>query len=443
MKIKEGEKSLEKTIFLYFLPIALGFLLQQAYSIADGLVLGRLVGSRALAAVSGSNTTIISLVITFFAGLSSGPMVLIAQAYGKGDKKEVKKVISNALLLSLIVGFIFFIVIELSAMDIHRALKTPDDILKESVKYIKWYFLGMIPTLLFNMGSNMLRSFGEVKKPLIYLAISTLSNIFFDILFVLLMDDAIKAVAIASAISQLISAILIIISLMRLDKDIALSVNPGVIKDSLKIGIPTALQNSMYFVTGLIISVAINRLGSGSVAAWAIFYKYDGLYWALSSSFNLTLTALSGQFYGAKDEKTLKATAFKGVLCYLAVALPFSILLFIFRYPLSLLFTKDISVVEESSKIIGYIALMYPTFAITEIFAAVMRGTGNTFKPTMITFLSIFALRLLMLFFIVMRMPSDFSISCCYFIPWIVSSVLFALYYFFGNWLKPFEKEKE
>ncbi len=435
--MKREERTLTKNIFLYFMPIALGFLLQQAYSIVDGLVLGHFAGAKALAAVNGSNSTIISLVITFFAGISSGPMVLIAQAYGKGDKREVKKVISNALLLSLIIGFIFFLTIELFSMNIHRALKTPDDIINDSVKYIKWYFVGMVPALIFTMGSNMLRSFGEVKKPLIFLAICTLSNAIFDMLFVFIMEDAIKAVAIASALSQLISALLILFPLMRLDKDIALSLSfdPFVIKAALKIGIPTALQNSMYFITGLIISIAINRLGTESVAAWAIFYKYDGLYWALSSSFNLALTALSGQFYGAKDERTLRASALNGVLCYLAVALPFSLILFIFRYPLSMLFTSEISVVEEASRIIGYIALMYPTFALTEILAAIMRGTGNTFRPTLITFLSIFVLRLMMLFFIVLRAPSDFAIACCYFIPWIASSVLFALYYFLGSWL--------
>lgn len=435
--MKSKERSLARTIFLYFLPIALGFLLQQAYSIADGLVLGRLSGSRALAAISGSNSTIISLVITFFAGISSGPMVLIAQAYGKGNKKEVKKVIANALFISLAIGFAFFIIIEVSALNIHKALKTPEDIIDESVRYIKWYFMGMVPTLLFNMGSNMLRSFGEVKKPLIFLAICTLSNVVFDILFVLIMEDDIKAVAIASALSQLISALLILLSLLRLDKDMSLSLSFDleVIKNSLKIGIPTALQNSMYFITGLIISVAINRLGTDSVAAWAIFYKYDGLFWALSSSFNLSLTALSGQFYGASDEKALRDSALKGVLCYLAVALPFSIILFVFRYPLSLLFTPDSAVVEEAARIIGYIALTYPTFTITEIFAAIMRGTGNTFKPTLITFMSIFVLRLVMLFTIVLRFPSDFAIACCYFIPWIVSSLLFAFYYFFGSWL--------
>ena len=434
------------TIFSYFLPITAAFLLQQAYSIADGLVLGRMIGPKALAAVSGSNSTIINLVITFFAGLSSGPMVLTAQAHGRNDRVSVKKTISNAIILSLVIGFIFFLLILAFATNLHRALKTPDELISDAVRYLRWYFIGMIPTLIFNMGSNIMRSLGETKKPLYFLIVCTVLNIGLDVFFVLIMQDGILGVAIASGLSQAVSAVLILISLSRLDSDIRLTVNHLIvdktdIQRSLKIGLPAALQNSMYFVTSLLISSAINRLGTNSIASWAIFYKYDGIFWALSSAFNLAITSLSGQYFGARKINELKECASKGVLAYFLVAVPFSGILFILRNYASSLFTEDVIIIEESVKIIGYIVLFYPTFAFTEIFAAVIRGTGNTIRPTLLTFVSIFLLRIIIIFLVVMRMPSDLTISLCYVIPWIVSSILFCIYYCFGSWLKPFSIE--
>lgn len=440
------DPSVFRTIFSYFAPITAAFLLQQAYSLADGLVLGRMVGSKALAAVSGSNNTIINLVITFFAGLSSGPMVLTAQAYGRNDRASVKRTISNAMVLSLVVGFIFFLLIFVFAQGLHRVLETPEELIPDAVRYLRWYFIGMIPTLIFNMGSNVMRSLGETKKPLYFLIVCTVLNIGLDVLFVQTFADGILGVAVASGLSQAVSAVLILLSLTRLDPDIRLTpanliVDKTDTQKSLKIGLPTALQNSMYFVTSLLISSAINRLGTNSIASWAIFYKYDGLFWALSSSFNLAITSLSGQYYGARKNKELKECASKGVLAYLLVSVPFSVLLFAFRKYASALFTEDVTIIEEAAKIIGYIVLFYSTFVFTEILAAVIRGTGNTARPTLLTFASIFLLRLLLIFGVVMRMPSDLTISLCYVIPWIVSSLLFCLYYRFGAWLKPFSVE--
>ncbi len=443
---EKKDSSVLFTIFSYFVPITASFLLQQAYSIADGLVLGRMVGPKALAAVSGSNATIINLVITFFAGLSSGPMVLTAQAYGRNDRASVKRTISNAMVLSLVVGLIFFLLICFLAQSLHCVLETPQELIPDAVRYLKWYFIGMIPTLIFNMGSNVMRSLGETKKPLYFLIVCTALNIGLDVLFVQTFKDGILGVAIASGLSQAVSAVLILLSLSRLDPDIRLTPTHLIVdktdtQKSLKIGLPTALQNSMYFVTSLLISSAINRLGTNSIASWAIFYKYDGIFWALSSSFNLAITSLSGQYYGARKCKELKECAKKGVFAYFLVAVPFSVLLFAFRKYASSLFTEDFTIIEEAVKIIGYIVLFYPTFAFTEIFAAVIRGTGNTARPTLLTFISIFLLRILIIFVVVMRMPSDLTISLCYVIPWIVSSVLFCLYYCYGSWLKPFSVE--
>lgn len=435
------DKSIFTKIFSYFLPIAIGMLLQQSYSIFDGLILGRLVGKEALASVSGTNSTLINLVITLFAGLSSGAMVLSSQAFGRKDTKDVRKTINNAVIFSLIFGIVLFILILFLAPLLHKAMKTPSELFIKSVEYIRWYFIGVIPMLLFNMGCNILRSLGQNKKPLLFLVISSATNIILDIVFTLTFKNAIKAVAIASAISQYIAAIMIVISLFHLKDGMSLSFSSTMIdlpnlKESLRIGVPSAFQNALYFLTSLVINVAINTLGSDGVASWAIFFKYDSIYWALSSSFALAITSVSGQAYGEGSKDKVLMTARSGVLCYLLVAVPFCLLLFFLRNYAPLLFTKDSVVIISSSEVLGYLALTYPLFTFTEVFSAVMRGTGNTFKPTLITFLSICVLRLLILFFYTFPYLSNLSISLCYSLTWGFSSLLFLIYYKKGHWMK-------
>lgn len=435
------DKAIFKKILSYFLPIAIGMILQQSYSIFDGLILGRLVGKEALASVSGTNSTLINLVITLFAGLSSGAMVLSSQAFGKKDNNQIRTTINNAVVFSLLFGIVLFILILFLAPLLHKAMKTPEELFIKSVEYIRWYFLGVIPMLLFNMGCNILRSLGQNKKPLLFLVISSSINIILDIIFVLTFKNPIKAVAIASAISQYIAAIMIVISLFRLKDDMSLSFSKNMIdlhnlKESLRIGVPAAFQNALYFLTSLVINIAINTLGSDGVASWAIFFKYDSIYWALSSSFALAITSVSGQAYGEGSKDKVLMTARNGVLCYLLVAIPFSLLLFLLRNYAPLLFANDSIVISSSSSIIGYIALTYPLFTFTEVYAAVMRGVGNTFKPTLLTFLSICVLRLLILFFFTFPHLSNLSISLCYSITWGFSSLLFILYYKLGHWMK-------
>lgn len=435
------KREVGKTIFTYFFPLALGFLLQQAYSLVDGLILGRMVGSDGLASIGGTNSTLINLVITFFAGLSSGPMVLSSQAFGAKKKEEVQKIINTAFFSSIILGIFLFIVVELLSEKIHIIMKTPLSSFEYSITYIKWYFLGIIPTLIFNMGTNILRSLGENKKPLYYLIFSITLNFFLDILFVFIFSNKVMAVALASALSQLISSLFVIRTLYTLKDGMNLSFKGKLIYSdklisSIKIGIPAALQNAMYFVTSILISYVINLLGAKSVAAWSIFFRFDGIYWALSSSFSLSLANVSGLFYGEKNIKKVKYSGSIGVFCYLLVAIPFCLILFLLRNILPSLFVHEVEVAKEAGTIIGYIALTYPVFAYTEIYSSVMRGTGETLKPTILTFISICVLRVLFIALVCLRYPSDLTVSLCYSITWAFSSLFFIIYYHKGGWLK-------
>jgi len=426
----------------YFWPTALGFVLQQGYAIVDSVVVGRFLGKGALAAIGGTNLTVLNLVITMFAGLSTGPMVVISQQCGSGERDKVGKTIQNSMLISLIVGIAIMAMILPAARGIHVLMRTPSDILDQSVTYIRWYFIGIVPMLVFNMGSSVFRALGKANKPLVFLAICTVVNLFLDLLFVLVLKMGIRGAAVASGLSQLLSAALVVSGLTRLKDGTALpmkgwSFDTALVGRILHVGLPTAIQNALYFISGLLVSYCVNLLGTDGVAAWAIFYKFDSLFWAVSSSFNISVTNVSGMYYGAKDMVSLRRCSTRGILCYLAVTLPFCAALALTRGVSPRMFTNDAAVITEASRILLYMSICYPMFTLTEILGAVMKGTGRTVKPTIITFISICVLRIVLVFTITLRHTTSFTIALCSFIPWSTSSLLFTAYYLSGRWLGP------
>ncbi len=423
----------------YFWPTALGFVLQQGYALVDSLVVGQFLGKGALAAIGGTNLTVINLVITMFAGLSTGPMVVISQQLGKGEKDNVGRSIQNSMLISLFVGLAALLAVQLSARGIHSVMKTPADIFEDSVTYLRWYFIGIVPMLIFNMGSSVFRALGKARIPLVFLAVCTVVNLVLDLLFVLVLKDGVRGAALASGLSQLLSAVLVVIFLSRQEDGMALPLrrwlgDRRVVARILSIGTPTALQNAMYFISGLLISYCVNLLGTDGVAAWAIVLKFDSLFWAISSAFNIAVTNVSGVLVGAGDETGLKKCASKGLLCYFSVTLPFCAILFLTRSVSPKLFSSDLSVITQSAEILLYMSLSYLPFAFTEIYGAVMKGTGYTVKPTILTFISICLLRIVLVFAMTLRHTTNLTIALCYSISWTVSSILFSAFWFSGKW---------
>ncbi len=438
MRTQTVERGISGTIMSYFWPTALGFILQQGYALVDSMVVGRYLGKGALAAIGGTNLTMINLVLTMFAGLSTGSMVLISQQCGKGERDKVGRTIQNSMLISLIVGAIFLLVIQLSARGIHVLMKTPGEVLDDSVIYLRWYFIGMVPMLVFNMGSSVLRALGRANRPLVFLAICTVVNFLLDLLFVIVLKAGVRGAAAASGLSQLISAIMMVVSLTHLENGLSWkdwSLDRALVSRMLSIGLPAAVQNALYFISSLLMSYCVNRLGTDGVAAWAILFKFDSLFWALSSAFNISVTNVSGMYYGAHDMGKVRKTASRGVLCYLSVVIPFCAALLLTRGVSPYLFSSDQAVVRQASSILLYMSLSYPLFTFTEILGAVIKGTGETVKPTILTFISIVVLRVALVFTLTLRNTTNLTISLCYMIPWGVSSLLFSLLYLSGRWL--------
>ena len=257
--------SIWKQLLLFSLPLMAGNLFQQLYNTVDSIVVGNFVGKEALASVGGSASTIINLLVGFFVGLSSGATVIISQYYGADNRRRVSDSVHTAIALAIAGGVVIMLIGLVSARFALTAMGTPDDILSLSLTYMKIYYLGTIQSMIYNMGSGILRAVGDSKRPLYFLIASCLVNIVLDLLFVAVLGMGVSGAAIATIASQFFSAILTLIALLRTQDSYRLIVSKirfhrDLLFDIIKIGLPAGLQSAMYSISNLLIPVSYTHL---------------------------------------------------------------------------------------------------------------------------------------------------------------------------------------
>lgn len=429
-----------KQLLLFFIPILIGSAFQQLYNTVDTLIVGQFVGTSALAAV-GAPGTLINLLLNFFVGLAGGASVIVGQYYGAQNEKGVSRVVHTASALSILFGFMLSIFGVMFADEMLHMIAVPEDIFKDTLLYTRIFFLGMIPSIAYNVGAGILRAIGDSKTPLYFLIISTIANIILDIIFVVVFKLAVAGVAIATVMCQTLSALLVAMKLIRSKECYKLTIrNIAIDKISLikilQIGLPTGLQSVMYSISNLIIQTNVNSLGTNSIAAWSVTGKIDALFWMMIGAFGVSISTFVAQNYGAGKIDRIK----QGVkTCYIMSAIGSAIMSIFFVFcgrPLFALFTSDVDVINIGMEIIYAMSPYYITFVGIEIYSSSIRATGEALKPMLITAFGVCGLRILWMFLVV---PHDLTISTiclCYPITWITTSIMFTIYYHKGHWLK-------
>ncbi|MEG1361308.1 MAG: MATE family efflux transporter [Lachnospiraceae bacterium] len=429
-----------KQLLIFFGPILLGTLFQQLYSTVDAIIVGKYIGTQALAAV-GNTSVFISLLIGFFMGLAGGAGVVISQFYGANEHKNVNLSVHTSYALAIVGSFIFMIVGIIIAPTVLQWMNTPADIYEMSLSYTRIYFLGMIPMLVYNIGSGILRAVGDSKRPLYFLIVASIANIVLDLLFVTTFHMGVNGTAIATNLSQLISAVLVTLHLMNCKnqpyrlflKEIKLHKN--LLIQITRIGVPVGLQSVLYTVSNMIIQGYINGFGTTSVAAWTAYGKVDFVFWMLISSMGVAITTFAGQNYGAGKYHRVK----EGNKVALKMTAVFTILLslgmYFFARPLLLIFSSDPEVINIGVMMIEFLAPSYITYVCIEIYSGTIRGCGTVLIPTLITGLGVCGLRVLWLFVLMPVDPKPEIVMLAYPISWILSTLLYFLYYHRGKWL--------
>lgn len=433
--------SVWKQMLLFFFPIFVGTIFQQFYSMFDAVILGRFVGKQALAAVGGSDMEIIALLVNFFVGLSSGASVVISQHYGGRHFHALRGAVCTAMALAVACGVLLTVVGMCFPGPILRAMDTPADVFGYAEDYMRWYFAGMLPSMIYNMGAAVLRAVGDSRRPFYYLLVCCFFNVGLDLLLVVAIPLATAGAAIATSLAQVVCAGLVLHALLKTKEAYRLeplrrNFSWTQLKHMLRMGLPAGIQSSMYGISNLFIQTSINGLGTDAVAAWAAFRKIDSVYWPVSGAMGVTVTTFVGQNFGAREYGRVKTTVKAGMVLLGIFTLLFTAAACLFRRPLLSLFNDDPEVLAQGGRLAMCISLYYGLYFVTEILSGAIRGVGEALRPALLTLGGTCVLRLAYLFLFVGKAATNEKIAFSYPLTWAVTSVLFAIYYARGRWLR-------
>ena len=453
-KVVKGNRITEGSIFgqllLFFFPILFGTFFQQLYNTADAMVVGRFVGKQAPAAVGGSTSTLINLLVGFFVGLSSGATVVISQFYGARKADKVHWAVHTSIAFSVIGGIIFMIVGLVGSPWALEAMKTPEDVMGHAVVYIRIYFLGIIVNLVYNMGAGILRAVGDSRRPLYFLIASCFTNIILDVLLVAVLGMGVAGAALATITSQLLSAVLVVLALMKTDDMYKLEwkkvrIDQRMLQRIVRIGIPAGMQSVMYNISNVIIQAGVNTLGTDNVTAWATYGKVDGLYWMMINALGISVTTFVGQNFGAGRLDRVRKGA--GACMVIGVALTASVGVVLYNggHLLVELFTTDQQVQAISMDLLHFMVPTFITYIAIEILSGTLRGVGDAWMPLIITGIGVCAVRVLWIMFVLPHYHTIIGAAFCYPLTWSLTTVAFVIYYYFFSslrrWkLKPLKK---
>ncbi len=428
-------------ILLFFFPILFGTFFQQLYNAADAMIVGRFVGKEALSAVGGSTGMLTQMVVGFFVGLSSGASVIISQYYGAKRPEMVGYAVHTAVAFSILSGAVIMVLGIWLAPAMLEAMGTPEDVLDMSVLYIRVYFAGIIGNLIYNTGAAILRAVGDSRRPLYFLMASCLVNIGLDVILVVVFKLGVLGAALATILSQVLSAVLVVVCLMR-TKDMyrlewpQVRLDERMLKRIIRIGFPAGLQSVMYGASNVIIQTGINSLGTNTVAAWTAYSKIDAVFWMMVSSFGIAVTTFVGQNYGAGKHERVRSGVRVCMAMSVIASVGMSVLIYnwgVYGYEL---FTTDADVIQIGIAMMRYLSPVYVTYVAIEILSGALRGVGDCWIPMMLCCFGVCALRVIWILCVVPLSRNIFTIMFSYPLTWTVTSVMFIVYYLRGNWLK-------
>lgn len=430
-----------KQLLLFFFPILLGTFFQQLYNTVDAMVVGRFVGKEALAAVGGPAASILNLLIGFFMGLSSGATVIISQYYGAGRDDLTSRAVHTAMALSLAGGVALTVIgIAISPAAL-RAMDTPEDIMGYSLTYIRIFFGGTVFSLIYNIGSGILRAVGDARRPLYFLIVCCLVNVALDLLFVVAFGWGVTGVAVATVLSQVVSAVLVWVTLLKSTRSYRLSprrirFDLPILRDIIRIGIPAGLQSVMYSLSNLIVQASINGFGTDTIAAWTAYGKIDGIFWMIMGAFGVSITTFAGQNFGARKYDRLQQSVKICTAMAMGTAVFMGVLVVVAGPYIYKLFTTDENVIDIGMTMVRVISPFYFTYVLIEVFSGAMRAAGDSFMPMLMTCVGVCVLRIAWVVFGVPLFPDVRMVAAAYPVTWVVTSIFFLVYYLQGGWLR-------
>ncbi len=433
------EGSIWKKLLMYSIPLILGNLFQQLYNTVDSIIVGNYIGSEALAAV-GSSGSIINLLIGFCVGASAGAGVVIAQFFGAQDKEGVRKAVHTTLAIAIAAGVVMTVVGILLVPFLLRAMGTPEEVFGQAVTYLQVYFGGIFSSVIYNMSAGILNAVGNSRRSLIYLMIAAVSNIFLDLLLVVVLKMGIVGAALATDISQLLSCIFILLFLTRSQEIYRVRLReirfyermPSKI---IKIGLPTGIQHVVISFSNVLVQSSVNSFGAAAMAGFAAYIKIDGFNILPVMSFSTAATTFTGQNIGAGKYDRVKRGMYVSLAMGIIYTIATGILLLIFAPQVIGVFTDNQEVVTYGVYIMKFFCPFYWSLAILHVLSGTIRGTGHTLEPMLVILFSLCVFRVIWIT-AALSIAHQFSyVMVVYPLSWMVGMILILLYAWKGRWM--------
>lgn len=430
-----------KKILIFALPLMLTGLLQLAYNTADVVVVGRFAGKEALAAV-GSTCSLVNLLVNCFIGVSMGVGVVVARHIGEQNESAVHKCVHTAVLVSVIFGIFVGILGFFVSKNILVLMKAPDDVIDLAAVYLKIYFLGAPGLFVYNFGASILRATGDTKHPLYILSFSGLINVGLNLLLVIVFDMGVSGVAVATTVSQYISALLVMRHLTGLENSCRvfprkLHIYKDELAAVLRIGLPAGIQNTLFSFSNVIIQSTVNSFGSVAMAAVAAGSNFDSYIYTCTNAISQTTMTFTSQNMGANKYRNAGKVYRYCIIITIAVGISMGVFGRVFSEPIVGLFSTDAQVIELGAQRLALIMPFYFFCSLMDVAAGQLRGLGKSFESMIICLLGGCGLRLLWIF---TALPLNRSLTTLYWaypISWAATFfVLFAMYFFVIRKLK-------
>lgn len=448
-----------KAILTFALPVFLSNLFQQLYNTVDTLIVGRTLGTEALSAVSSSGN-LIFLFVGFFNGAAMGAGILIARYYGSKDYDDMQKAIHTDVMLGIVFSIFLTVVGVVLSPTILRWMNTDDSYFDLAVTYFRIYFLGVSGPIMYNVAVGILHAVGDSKHPLYYLIISSFLNIVLDLVFIVGFHMGVGSAALATAISQILSALLCFIRLAKYDTAYRLSFRKirfynGMVGQILKFGLPSGVQNSVIGLANVVVQSSINTFGGIATAGYGVYVKLEGFAFLPITCFSASVSTFIGQNLGAKQYDRAKKGAYFGIICSVVLSEILGAIFYISAPFLISLFandedpTKNLAVIEQGVLQARTEAFFYCLLAFAHMVAGVFRGAGRPVVPMAIMLgiwcvLRVSYIELMMLLMGMEVIAKDIVyIFWAYPLTWAISSVIFLCYLLFSDWLHNFDRIEE
>ena len=422
-------------IILFSLPLAASSILQLLFNAADVVVVGRFAGSTALAAV-GSNGALINLLVNLFVGLSLGANVVAARCFGAKDDEGVHNTVQTSVTLGLVSGFLLAVVGFFAARVLLELMSCPEDVIGLSTLYLKIYFIGMPMTMLYNFSSALLRAVGDTRRPLFCLAVAGLINVVLNLVFVILFQMSVAGVALATIISQTVSACMVTALLVKekgpLHLDLGhLGFHAGALGQILRIGLPAGLQSTVFSLSNVVIQSAVNSFGSIAMAGYTAANNIFGFLFVSVNSITQACMSFTSQNYGAGKKKRMDRVLIDCMILSVIVAVTLGGSANLFGPQLLHIYTTDADVIACGTEILLYTTLTYFLCGIMDLIPGALRGMGHSAVPMILSIIGTVGTRIFWIYGVFPTHRSLMVLFLSYPASWLATILLQAVCFYF------------